>query len=293
MPRGRRGGRQVSPCVRRRRSSTSGAGASRGTGARRAAVLVALVAPLLLVSSATPAPAANLTVTVAPSGISVDARDVGVVEVLRELGAKAGFSVVQVGTTQGKLTITLRGAPLKDALRQLLRHENHTLVYRDAGNERDEVDKVVLLGASSPRPIVADTHGLPPGPLVTGDAEREAQGPVVAGVPAPAGPSVWQEAVPPVLASAGVGRPADESSMQGPAVVEHMLRTQATQASPVLATLPAPDGARVANEPPPTPPPSMAEALAITTQLAQRNLSALVQGLATATHSLFGAAAGR
>lgn len=65
--------------------------------------------------------------------------------------------------------------------------------------------------------------------------------------------------------------------------VDHLLWVQANHADPMLATVLGPEGTRVAHEPLGGRPQSIPEALAATTRLAQQNLSALIDALATAT----------
>lgn len=82
----------------------------------------------------------------------VEARGVSVTEVLRAIGAKVGFAVVEAGAPRESLTMSLKDATLETVLRQLLRAENYVLVYRsdEGGVAGTRLKTIVLLGPRTP-----------------------------------------------------------------------------------------------------------------------------------------------
>ena len=85
------------------------------------------------------------------------------VAVLREIGAKVGFTVVESAPSSVTVTFSDREAALDDVLRQLLRAENHTVFYRAGTGRtsqvREAIDRIVLSGEPSTSLAVAGTSG--------------------------------------------------------------------------------------------------------------------------------------
>jgi hypothetical protein len=96
-----------------------------------------------------------------PPHVSVAATEVGLGELLRLIGAKVGFSVAEGRAALRLVTVSIASASLDDVLRQLLRAENHTILYRLGADATVMVDRIVLLGAPAEGVSVADTGPRP------------------------------------------------------------------------------------------------------------------------------------
>ena len=182
-----------------------------------------------------------------PPHVSVAATEVGLGDLLRLIGAKVGFSVAEGRAALRRVTVSIASTSVDDVLRQLLRAENHTILYRQGADAIVMVDRIVLLGA--PAEGVPDTGPRP---------SQEAQ--VVSAVPA----------------SSGAGESATTGE-QPPA--GDMLQSHA------VAGLP-PQPAAVADPAAPSAPPSPEERPAITTQRAQPGLTSGGEGQERATGAL-------
>jgi hypothetical protein len=131
------------------------------------------------------APALRLSIE--PSRVSVEARRVRVAEVLAALGAEMSFIVTGAGSGAPVEHLSVQGASLADVVRQLLREEDHAIVYRDEAPSR--IDTIVLLGSrglSAPSERSATDRG--------GIASTRPDGPLDVGGSAPAGPEPGPEA---------------------------------------------------------------------------------------------------
>ena len=80
--------------------------------------------------------------------LSIDASEVPVTEILREVGRAVGFAVVDAGAPDARHSFSIHEASLPVALQQLLRSENHVLLYRDG---TQTLATVMVLGASVAR----------------------------------------------------------------------------------------------------------------------------------------------
>jgi hypothetical protein len=202
-----------------------------------------------------------------PPVVSIEARGVGLGEVLREIGAKVGFVVVDNGADRViTADVLIRNVSLDDALRQLLRGENHAVLYSrvagdaPSGSGASAIAQIVLLGPSDsalPEPAGAVSRvSMRPSP----------------GSPAPMAPS---SGVPGVMTSSAPG------AEDAPITAESLLKASAT------AGVPADMGAaaRVSDNRS-APPENLEAVLAETTRRAQQGVAALVDGLAAATASL-------
>jgi hypothetical protein len=96
-----------------------------------------------------------------PPHVSVAASEVGLGELLRVIGAKVGFSVAEGRAALRLVTVSIARASLDDVLRQLLRAENHTILYRQEADAMVMVDRIVLLGAPAEGVSVAETGPRP------------------------------------------------------------------------------------------------------------------------------------
>jgi hypothetical protein len=91
----------------------------------------------------------------------VAATEVGLGDLLRLIGAKVGFSVAEGRGALRRVTVSIASATLDDVLRQLLRAENHTILYRQGADAMVLVDRIVLLGAPAEGVSAADTAPRP------------------------------------------------------------------------------------------------------------------------------------
>ena len=131
--------------------------------------LAVMIAGSAMLASLTARAADELTVRVEyePPHVSVAAREVGLGELLKLIGAKVGFTVAEGRAASHPVTVSFEDASVDDVLRQLLRAENHTILYRQGADAMVRVERIVLLGA--PAEGVADT-GPRPSPAVPGVA---------------------------------------------------------------------------------------------------------------------------
>lgn len=255
-------------------------------GARRLALLAGVVLGVLCMAGIVRAEQVEpgLGVEYDPPQLSVEARDVRLVAVLRAIGARVGFSVVDVGPSSKLVTLSVRNASLDDVLRRLLRAENHTVLYRMRGAlsaEPDAIDRIVLLGG----PSLATAAATPAeGGLAPDPGHRDASAATASLRPALlTSPPSWPESMP-LLNPAPVDAsdPAVPPVTVGDILKAHaMAAAREAQASTDQEALAAPETAL-----PAMPPANLSAALAETTRRAQQALGALIDGLATATRSM-------
>jgi len=187
-----------------------------------------------------------------PPHVSVAATEVGLGELLSLIGAKVGFSVAEGRAAMRPVTVSIASASVDDVLRQLLRAENHTILYRQGADARVIVDRIVLLGA-------------PAEGVSTGDPGRRAsqEGPPVASSEGPT--------------SSGAGDSATTGEQQ--VSMGNMLQSHAVAGRP-------PVPAAVAEPAAPSAPPSPEERLSTTPQQAEPGSTSLGESQARATRSL-------
>ena len=236
---------------------------SKQTSAGLIGVAVALLALVPLAARATD----DMTVRVeyVPPYLSVSASDVSLGELLKRIGEKVGFTVAAEHAASAPVSVSIPQATVDDALRQLLRAENHTILYRQGAGSGAVVDRIVLLGAPAQGLSVVDL-GPTPG--------REGS-PAASGNPDPG-------TLPQTVASGTQGARAtpESTSADGPpATVADMLKSQALAGAPPQATGSTPPA-------PASTPSNPEESLADATRRAQQALSQLVEGLGRATQSL-------
>src|SRR5262245_61197009 len=97
---------------------------------RRAGVLVLL---LLMIAAPSGASESNrrLLVEYRPPYLRVDARGVPLGQVLEEIAARVGFKVVQLRPSGTVVTVSIGKWSVDEALRHVLRMDDHALVYRN------------------------------------------------------------------------------------------------------------------------------------------------------------------
>jgi hypothetical protein len=254
-------------------------------GARRAVSLAGIILPFLYLVGTVRADESGLRVDYDPPQLSVEAREVSLGAVLKAIGAKVGFSVVETAPSSKVVTLSIRNASLDDVLRQLLRAKNHTVIYRVVGPpsaESGPIDRIVLFGDS----VTATAAATPPGGSSRDPRQAQDHGDAGAKTVPLAqltSPQSWPESTP-FLNPA----PVDTSDPAAPPIsVGEMLQAHAMAAAQGGRL--AGTGANLPATPQPassTPPANLDAALAETTRRAQQALGTLIDGLATATRSL-------
>jgi hypothetical protein len=210
--------------------------------------------------------------------LSVEAKGVSLQRVLGEIGKKLGFVVVDYGGSDRIITFSLQDASAEEVLEQLLRGENYAVVYE---GQRKEIAKVLLLTSS----MQASTGS---GNFQQTDNRQERI------VQSQAGLTYHAPVSQP--SRFGEQRRADKAEVR----VEDIMRAHALSgmidpmgslpgASNVAQPFGSPAGSSFSTGTMSTSPPpqDIHETLAVTTRLAQQNVKALVDGLATASNSLF------
>jgi len=212
--------------------------------------------------------------------LSVEAKGVSLQRVLGEIGKKLGFVVVDYGGSDRIITFSLQDASAEEVLEQLLRGENYAVVYE---GQRKEIAKVLLLTSA----MQASTESRNP-QYTDMRQERIVQSQAGLTYYSPVSqPSLFVEQ-----------KRADKA--QPEVRVEDIMRAHALSGmidpmgslsgtSNVAQPFGSPAGSSFSTGTMSTSPPpqDIHETLAVTTRLAQQNVKALVDGLATASNSLF------
>jgi hypothetical protein len=245
-------------------------------------VLTLLFLSVLSPPSAVESHERGITVTPTASGLSVSAHNVTLASVLQAIGAKAGFSVVEVARTRPVLSLGLGPAPVGDLLRQVLRGENHMIVQRADGT----VAEIVLFG-TAPH---GRTDGTPlePRPGTLGEHE-----------PAPGTEPASKWTAPPWVSAREIREPRGREGggrLSTGVGIAHLLETQALLTPDAAASLFAPSPSPIvpslpvqfpaAEHPAPTRTHDPQEILTLTTAIARQNVRALVDALAAATRGI-------
>ena len=220
----------------------------------------------------------DLKVLYSAPRLSVEAKGVSLQQVLGAIGEKLGFVVVDYGRGDRLITFSLQDASTEEVLGQLLRGENYALVYDE---QRKQIAKLLLLSSAAQ----ASTGS---GLLQYTDKREERTAQSLEGL-------TYQSSVtPPQLLAEQKRSDKAEAAVK----VANIMRAYALSGlvDPSLSgngNVAQPFGNPSPNYFPPAPtstnPPyqNINESLAVTTRLAQENLKALVDGLATASNSLF------
>lgn len=212
--------------------------------------------------------------------LSVEARGVSLQRVLGEIGKKLGFVVVDYGASDRVITFSLQDASTEEVLEQLLRGENYAVIY---GGQRKEIAKVLLLTSS----MQASTGS---GNFQQTDNRQERIVQSQAGLTyhSPVSPPslfVEQKRADKAEPEVRVGDIMRAHALSG--MIDPMGSLSGT--ANVAQPFGSPAGSSFSTGAMSTNPPrqDIHESLAVTTRLAQQNLKALVDGLATASNSLF------
>jgi hypothetical protein len=244
-------------------------------------MVLAILASLVVASPV--AGAGRLDVDYRPPRLSVEADGQTLTQILGAIGAKVGFTVVDNGAPSEPMTVSIHDASVEDALRQLLRGTNHSLLYlNETTPGAAPIDKIVLLGTpgvAQPTPTPPDRPQVPtvPGPASSGAsasnqpaARQTSETSAVVAPPAPQ----WNP-----LMSWDPGPNAEAANDPDASSVGDLLRLHAQSAAQAVT---APGGVPV----PAAPAGNLEASLAETTRRAQQDLAALVKGLAAATRAL-------
>ena len=219
----------------------------------------------------------ELTVTYEAPRLSVEARGVTLQRVLGEIGKKLGFTLVDYGGSDRLVTFSMQEASAEEVLGQLLRGENYALMY---DGPRNEIAKLVLLTSAA-------QAGSTSGNLQPDNKREERIVQSQAGL-------TYHSSFPPPSSSERKREDKAETEVK----VEDIMKAHALSglidpmgslsgtANAQPFGIPAGNGFTGAMSAPP-PRQDVHETLAMTTRLAQQNLKALVDGLATASNSLF------
>src|SRR5262245_32361027 len=245
---------------------------------KTAAAILAFLCMLMPRSGLTAERKSDLRITYTPPSISVEAQNVSLLEVLRIISLKVGFDLANYSVPDRSLTVSIQEATVEDVLRQLLGGENYCVIYL----ERERAISKVLLLAS---PVYA--HEVQENQQARIEVSRAQEGLTIF----PAAPSYQP------VRSERKQEPGGDNEPR----VEDILRLHAMPGVTGSGTFPqgsTPDaphplggstsGFPLTGSPSPTTRSldDMNDSLTATTRLAQQNLKGLVDGLATATHSL-------
>jgi hypothetical protein len=222
----------------------------------------------------------DLRITYSPPHISVEARGVKLREVLREVSLTVGFELTDYGIPDRDLTVSIEETTVEELLRQLLRGENYGLIYR----EKDRaISKVLLLSS----PVYAQAAPMSENRQIRTEASRGSEGlTVFSNAPSYQPARLERKRETRAESEPGIEDILRVHAMPGVAGSSIFPQNVAPNVSqPLGRSTPAfsPTGAASLNAQPLG---DMSNSLAVTTRVAQQNLKALVDGLASATHSL-------
>jgi hypothetical protein len=254
------------------------------------ALLIALLWLGLCHPALSATPALQLDVTYTPPTLSVVVQGVSLPQVLREIGAKIGFAVVDSGALYPALHVSITDTTLHNALRQLLRGESYAIVYRGrrggAGATRGEIARIVLLGPIRLAETAANLGDPQPNRVPATDVALSQGGPLQTseeGAHMSAQPTGQPNDTSPLGELLRIHALSGSQELAGDVPPETLAaQEQPAFASPALTTREGTTGGQSST-------PALQDsdaALAMTTRLAQHNLKALVAGLTTVTQSL-------
>jgi hypothetical protein len=236
----------------------------------------------------------RLHVVYHPPRLSVETQGVSLQEVLRAIGARVGFVVVNIGGSRLTPTVSIQDATLEEVLRHLLRTESYAVVYRAQGRESADtvIDKLFLLGPSTSAEVIPDADG-----QRHKEQQHEAtlwryRGSLPSPDSFPADPSTTllskarretrDQVINEATTAGGVGELLETHALASLGELSADIPSEASSAPVSQRSIDAAQapGEDLAN---------IDEILAVTTRLAQRNLRVLLDGLTTATQSLLDA----
>ncbi len=75
--------------------------------------------------------------------LTMEVREISLLKVLREIGAKVGFSVVDMGVSRTVPSFSIKDAPLEEVLRRLLSGGSYAVFYRGEGEGKVPANGVI------------------------------------------------------------------------------------------------------------------------------------------------------
>jgi hypothetical protein len=245
----------------------------------KSAAILVLLCMVLAYSASAAERKSDLRVTYNPPHISVEARGIKLREVLRDISQKVGFELTDYGIPDRVITVSIEDTTVEEVLRQLLRGENYGVVYQEKDST---ISKVLLLSS----PVYAQVPVTENQQIPT-EASRVAEGLTIF----PAAPSYQPARSEQKRETRGDSEPRVEDILQlhampGVTGSGTSLQNLTPNISQPLGS--STSGFPLAGSPSPTTRSldNMNDSLAAATHLAQQSLKALVEGLATTTHSL-------
>jgi len=249
---------------------------ARAPAVRFVGALVAIMCLGLVGTACAADGAPRLRVDYQPPRLSVDAHDVSLARVLGEIGEKVGFTVVDNALSPTMVNASIRDATVDEAVRQLLRGENHTVLYGAqsgaAPSTAPGIDKIVLLGEPSRLQATTEPGDRPQTHAVPGDWPHASLAPPLSS------PLVSMPLLSPEADAADQSAPNPESPR---VTVGDMLKAHAMGAAQN-----AEHAAEGVTPRASVPGAGLETVLAETTRRAQQSLAELLEGLAAATRSL-------
>jgi len=248
------------------------------------AVLSVILLGIVLVAdrpAAAMTPRPRISVTYQAPLISIEASGATVAEVLREVARKVGFSVAEAGSSDARLSFTIRDTPVPEALQRLLQSENHVLRYRKGTQTIETVTLLGARGARTPAPVnqrdQAFSHS------GSHDQSRTNPPSSVAPTPTPTAPASGM--VPSTQADVDDYRRRAEGSPQVANATDLLLR-QTSFGMPAPQSTSTSGGGSAASSSVTSAADPGGATLAMTTRLARQNMTKLVEALAAATSSM-------
>ena len=213
--------------------------------------------------------------------LSMEVREISLPKVLREIGVKVGFRVVDMGVSRTVPSFSIKDATLEEVLRRLLSEESYAVIYRGEGEGNVHaggvIHKIFLLSPPTEVTDIIQSQGEPTRPLdisptsqtttsLSGDRRRMRDG-----VTEDETTALKVGEIPRARALPGFWEP-------------KTLSVKVNQ--PLQSTVPTGGEGLTSGASTPTLSSDINEVLTITTRQAEQNLAALLDGLTTAENTL-------
>lgn len=222
--------------------------------------------------------------------LTMEVQEISLRKVLREIGAKVGFSVVDMGVSRTVPSFSIKDAPLEEALRRLLSGASYVVIYRGEGEGKvpanGVIHKIFLLSPPSHAAAVTDiiqSQGEPTRPL---DASLTSQSTISRSRDQRRMRGRVTKDETTALKFGGIPR-----ARARPGFREHTRGSRSKTLSvkvnqPLQSTVVTAGGGLTSEASTPRLSSDINEALVTTTRLAEQNLTALIDRLTTAESSL-------
>ena len=235
---------------------------------------------------------ADLSVVYRAPRLAVEAHGVSLLRVLREIGAKVGFAIEERGIEDTVVNFAIHEGTVEEVLDRLLHGQNYALISQDVGQGAPQgarkLSKVVLLSRANNTPAIPTLH-YPQRDNSTPNLGRPSQIEIARSYPVPL--NLPMARVPDQRSSQR--EPPTEQPMVEDLLITHALSgligtTTDAAAQNFTANFPQPihTSPQTSAVTAPVSAADIRDSMAKTTLIAQQNLQALLQGLATATESL-------